>query len=153
MCADPAGLPSLLHLLYNMARLRGQHSCPQMMQMNTDKSRSCIDREFSTLHSSAKLNHHAGSFFLTCFFICVHLRHLRTDSPIPSFAIKHIPPATELGDRAHRQGYAVSRDRGQGVHGSASTRTARRARIARINSDTLSYGSVISRKAQRPNPP
>src|SRR5208337_2409083 len=99
MCADPAGLPSLLHLLYNMARLRGQHSCPQMTQMNTDKSRSCIDREFSTLHSSAKLNHHAGSFFLTCFFICVHLRHLRTDPPIPSFAIKLIPRLDPLATR------------------------------------------------------
>ena len=34
---------------------------PQMTQMNADKSRSCIDRELSTFHSSARLNHRAGS--------------------------------------------------------------------------------------------
>ncbi len=56
--------PWRLRLLYKMARVRGQHSCPQMTQMNADQSRSCIEREPSTLHLSAKLFHHAASFFL-----------------------------------------------------------------------------------------
>src|SRR5271157_5600578 len=56
--------PWRLRLLYKMARVRGQHSCPQMTQMNADQSRSCIEREPSTLHPSGKLIHHAASFFL-----------------------------------------------------------------------------------------
>src|SRR5271157_907942 len=38
MCADLARLPSLLHLLFKLKGLIGEHSCPQMTQMNADKS-------------------------------------------------------------------------------------------------------------------
>src|SRR5208337_4898088 len=55
MCADLARLPSLPHLLFKLNGLIGEDSCPQMTQMNADKTatgKKGISRELVQARSS-----------------------------------------------------------------------------------------------------
>src|SRR5208337_366322 len=67
--------------------MKRQNSCPQMTQMDADKSR--IWKRTRTFYVSFKCEAHAPrtGFLLACLFICVHLRHLRTEPPVPSFEL------------------------------------------------------------------
>src|SRR5271157_4545270 len=79
MCADLARLPSLLYLLFKLKGLIGEHSCPQMTQMNADKSATGsngISRDLVQAPSSCAT--HEVSLCQS-----LHLRHLGTISSFP----------------------------------------------------------------------
>src|SRR5271157_367657 len=85
MCADPAGLPSM-RLLFKLKGLNRGHFCPQITQMDADKSGNRIETEEVQTFFAREAHAPRTESHFASLFICGHLRHLRTISSVPSFA-------------------------------------------------------------------